>query len=62
MHTDKGNKPSKTETIYFPSRTKIQLWIRDYENKMIQDSILPLIDKDIGKIENFTKKLEYNNR
>ena len=56
MHTDKGNKPSKTKAIYFPSRTKIQAWIKDYEKSMIQNSILPLKDKDIEKERNFLLK------
>ena len=44
MPTGKENKPSKAEAVYFPSRSKIQSQIKDYENIILQDSTIPLTD------------------
>ena len=35
MHTGDGKKPSKTEAVFFPSRSKIQSWIKNHENSLI---------------------------
>ena len=35
MHTGDGKKPSKTEAVFFPSRSKIQSWIKNHERTSI---------------------------
>ena len=35
MHTDDGKKPSKTEAVFFPSRSKIQSRIKNHERTSI---------------------------
>ena len=48
MHTGYGKKPSKTEAVFFPSRSKIQSWIKNHENSLIlsyNPSFLDLIVK-----------------
>ena len=46
MHVGKGEKASKTEAFFFPSRTKMQSWIDKHEKSLISDINLPL---DISK-------------
>ena len=53
VNTGKGDKPSKTEAVYFSSKTRIQSWIKNYKNNIIQDSTLPLIDKETSKKVDF---------
>ena len=33
MHIGTKNKGSKTEAVYFPSRTKIISWLKDHDEK-----------------------------
>ena len=35
MHTGDGKKPSKTEAVFFLSRSKIQSWIENHERSLI---------------------------
>ena len=48
IHTGNGKKPSKTEAVFFPSRSKIQSWIENHERSLISQynsSFLDLIKK-----------------
>ena len=35
IHVGRGDKESKTEAVFFPSRSKIQSWIFDHENNFL---------------------------
>ena len=35
MHVGTKNKASKTEAVYFPSRTKIISWLKDHDEKLL---------------------------
>ena len=43
MHVGTKNKASKTEAVYFPSRTKIISWLKEHDEKLLpspEDSTL----------------------
>ena len=40
MHVGKGDKESKTEAVFFTSRTKIQSWFNEYERNLLLDTNL----------------------
>lgn len=44
MHVGVGNKTSKTEAMYVPSRSIIKSWINDHENHLLSQSNLPVFD------------------
>ena len=44
MHIDIGNKSSKTEAMYIPSRSVIRSWINDHEKHLLSQSNLPVLD------------------
>ena len=41
MHVGKGEKSSKIEAVFSPSRTKMQSWIDEHEKSLISDINLP---------------------
>jgi len=56
MHVGKGENASKTESIFLPSRTKMQSWIDEHENSLISDINLPL-DNTKKKKENPSRQI-----
>ena len=44
MHVGVGNKTSKTEAMYIPSRSVIKSWIIDHERHLLSQSNLPVLD------------------
>ena len=44
MHVGVGNKTSKTEAMYIPSRSIIKSWINDHEKHLLFQSNLPAFD------------------
>ena len=49
MHTGDGKKPSKTEAVFFPSRSKIQSWIKNHENNLISSYNPSFLDLSVKK-------------
>ena len=43
VNTGKREKPSKTEAVYFSSKTRIQSWIKDY--KKYNSRLNPTVDR-----------------
>ena len=46
MHVGTKNKGSKTEAVYFPSRTKIISWLKEYDEKLLPSPEDPTIMVD----------------
>ena len=44
IHIGIGNKSSKTEAMYIPSRSVIRSWINDHEKHLLSQSNLPVLD------------------
>ena len=42
IHLGKGEKSSKTEAVFSPSRTKMQSWIDEHDKNLISDINLPI--------------------
>ena len=57
MHVGIGNKTSKTEAMYIPSRSVIRTWINDYEKKILSQSNLPVLDPLAKKRENLPSNI-----
>ena len=49
MHTGDGKKLSKTEAVFFPSRSKIQSWIKNHENTLILSYNPSFLDLTVKK-------------
>ena len=44
VHVGVGNKTSKTEAMYVPSRSIIKSWINDHDNHLLSQSNHPVFD------------------
>ena len=44
VHVGVGNKTSKTEAMYVPSRSIIKSWVNDHEKHLLSQSNLPVFD------------------
>ena len=50
MHVGVGNKNSKTEVMYIPSRSVIKSWVNNHENNLLSQSHFPVLDPLVKKI------------
>ena len=50
MHTGDGGKHSKTEAVFFLSRSKIQSWVKNHENNLISSYNPSFLDLTVKKI------------
>ena len=57
IHVGKRNKESKTEAVFFTSRTKIQSWFNEYKRNLLLDTNLKFRRK-LKKAQNSFEKLE----
>ena len=56
MHVGLGDKQSKTEAMFFPTRENIQNWIKEYKNFSLSSTTMPIIDPDDPKKKNLPLK------
>ena len=49
MHVGTGDKQSKTETMFFPTRENIPNWIKEYIKVSLSSTAMPIINPDAPK-------------
>ena len=52
MHVGPGDKQSKTEAIFFPTRVNTQNWIEEYNKASLPSTTIHSIDPDAPKKKN----------
>ena len=60
MYRGLGKKNSKTEAVYFPTRNKLQSWIKLYDSSLIDhQKFIPLLDPICKNKKTSLKKMKH---
>ena len=56
MHVGIGDKQSKTEAMFIPTKANIQKWIKEYNKASLSSTTMPIKTLMLGKKKNLPLK------